>query len=57
MLSTFACVQCSLANVKTLSAETPITGGAQTKSLNVGSLENGGLYGRRRRSLRSTLGL
>jgi hypothetical protein len=48
--------QCALANVKTLAAETPITGGSETKSLPAATLANGGLYGRRRRSLRATLG-
>jgi len=46
--------QCKTATVTTLSAETPITGGA-TKSISAASLVNG-LYGRRR-SLRATFGL
>ena len=48
------CAQCKTATVTTLTAETPITGGA-TKSISAASLVNG-LYGRRR-SLRSTFGL
>ena len=48
------CAQCKTATVTTLSAETPITGGA-TKSISAASLVNG-LYGRRR-SLRATFGL
>ena len=56
-VSRVMCSQCALANVKTLAAETPITGGSETKSLPAATLANGGLYGRRRRSLRATLGL